>query len=464
MATASDTAGGVPAPSGTPVTSVAALPYPASRQAVWLLVVLTLLNVASTIDRQILALIVDDVKADLLISDFQISLLQGITFALFYTAFGLPFGWAADRWSRHKVIFLGVTLWSIAASACGLARHYWQLLLARMGVGIGEAALSPAAFSLISDSFPKHRLALALSIYSAGAAIGSALALAIGGLLVGILPAHDLALPLLGDMARWQIIYVVTGLPCLLIGWLIFTTVNPARRGKLASAVAAESAPMQRGGAARFMLQRWRFFGPHFLGFGLYSMCGYGILIWTPAYMNRVFGWDMILVGPLTALMMLTGVVGGSVLGAIADRWFARGRSDAHMRLYAIAALIQPVIVLAAISANNPYAFLALYGCYHIMSSFTGVATAAFHLVTPNEYRGQVSATFLLSFNMLGLGVGPSVVAALTTFLFADPRMVGWSIVLTFAVFMPIASLLLRAGCGPMRREVAALETQPGAA
>lgn len=442
---------GSPPPQASPADPAGTIPYPRMGQAVWLLIVLTLLNVASTIDRQILALMVDDVKDALLISDFQISLLQGITFAAFYTLFGLPFGWAADRFSRHKVIFIGVTLWSIAASACGLARHFWQLLIARIGVGIGEAALSPAAFSLISDSFPKARLALALSIYSAGAAIGSALALAIGGVLVGILPKAGMDFLLVGSLARWQIIYLVTGLPCLFVGWLIFTTVNPARRGKIGAAV-------KGSGAAGFMSRRWRFFGPHFLGFGLYSMCGYGIMIWTPAYMNRVFGWDMLIVGPLTALMMLTGVFGGSLLGAIADRWFARGTTDAHMRLYSIAALIQPVIVLVAISVNNPYAFLALYGCYHIMSSFTGVAIAAAHLVTPNEYRGQVSAAFLLSFNMLGLGVGPSVVAALTTFAFGDPKMVGWSIVLTFAIFMPIASLLLRAGCGPMRREVAALE------
>ena len=448
-------ASSVEAPAASPASPTDPVPaghaLPSSRQAIWLLVVLTLLNVASTIDRQILALIIDDVKAALVITDFQISLLQGITFALFYAAFGLPFGWAADRFSRHKVIFIGVTLWSLAASACGLAQHYWQLLLARIGVGIGEAALSPAAFSLISDTFPKARLALALSIYSAGAAIGSALALAIGGVLVGILPQAGFTVPLLGSLERWQIVYVVTGLPCLLLGWLIFTTVNPLRRGNLGAAA-------KSSGAGRFMLQRWRFFGPHFLGFGLYSMCGYGIMIWTPAYMNRVFGWEMIVVGPATALMMMTGVFGGSALGAIADRWFSRGTRDAHLRLYSIAALIQPMIVFFAITANNPYLFLALYGCYHVMSSFTGVATAAFHLVTPNEYRGQVSATFLLMFNILGLGLGPSVVAFLTTYAFEDPAMVGWSIVITFAIFMPIASLLLRAGCGPMRAEVDAME------
>lgn len=424
------------------------VPFPRATQAWWTITVLLLLNIASCLDRQVLALMVDDVKASLLISDFQVSLLQGMTFALFYTVFGLPFGWAADRYPRRWIIFCGVSLWSVAASACGLAQHFWQLLLARIGVGVGEAALSPAAFSIISDTFPKARLALALSIYSTGAVIGSALALAIGGLLVGLLPASGLTVPLLGTWANWQFVYLVTGIPCLLVGWLIFTVVDPVRRGRLAGGPAGGS------DAARFMARNWRFFGPHFLGFGLYSLCGYGIMIWTPAYMHRVFGWNMAVVGSVTALMMLTGVVGGSALGAIVDRWFANGRSDAHLRVYAITALIQPVIVLAAVLSGNPYAFIMLYGCYHLSSSFTGVSTAALQIVTPNEYRGQISAAFLMSFNLLGLGLGPSVVAAITSFLFHDPAMVGWSIVVTFAVLMPIASILFLLGGKPMREAV----------
>jgi MFS family permease len=425
-------------------------PYPRTAQAWWTITVLLLLNIASCLDRQILALMVDDVKADLLVSDFQISLLQGMTFALFYTVFGLPFGWAADRFPRRWLIFAGVTAWSIAASACGLAQNFWQLMLARVGVGVGEASLSPAAFSLLSDTFPKHRLAFALSIYSTGAVIGAALALAIGGLLVGVLPDAGVMTPVLGHLAKWQVVYVVTGLPCILVGWLIFTIVDPVRRGRISqSAVKAT-------GALQFMAARWRFFGPHFVGFGLYSLCGYGIMLWSPAYMHRVFGWDMLVVGPTLAMVMLTGVFGGSALGAIVDRLFARGRTDAHLRVYAVVALVQPFIVAFAILMNNPYVFLVSYGAYHLMSSFTGVSTAALQIVTPNQYRGQISASFLLVFNLLGLGLGATVVAALTSFVFHDPRMVGWSIVLTFAVLGPITAALFASAFRPMRDLVAA--------
>ena len=440
------------APGVTPDRTPISIPYPSSAQAWWTITVLLLLNIASCLDRQILALMVDDVKADLLISDFQVSLLQGMSFALFYTIFGLPFGWAADRFSRRWIIFTGVTIWSFAASACGLAASFGQLLAARIGVGIGEASLSPSAFSLLSDTFRKTRLAFALSIYSTGAVIGSALALAIGGLLVGLLPADGVTVPLLGALANWQVIYIITGLPCLLIGWLIFTVVDPVRRGRINQGVTRATDTLV------FMRRNWRFFGPHFVGFGLMSMCGYGILIWSPAYLHRVFGWDMLVIGPTVALVMLTGVFGGTALGAIVDRWFSRGRSDAHLRTYAIVGLLQMGFVVAAIAVNNPYGFLILYGLYHTISSFTGVSTAALQIVTPNEYRGQVSAAFLLTFNLLGLGCGPSLVAALTSFFYDDPAMVGWSIATAYLVVMPIAVLCFISACKPMREAVARAE------
>jgi MFS family permease len=430
-------------------SSTDAIPYPRPALAYWTMAVLLLLNIGSCLDRQILALMVDAVKADLGISDFQVSLLQGMTFALFYATFGLPLGWAADRFSRSRLIFAGVTVWSIAASACGLAQNFWQLMVARIGVGVGEASLSPAAFSLLSDTFPRHRLAFAISVFSTGAVIGSALALAIGGLLVGLLPAEGITAPLLGHLRNWQVVYIVTGLPCLAIGWLIFTVADPVRRGRVSST----TVPVRE--TLRFVRRKWRFFVPHFGGFGLMSLCGYGVLIWTPSYIHRVFGWEMIVIGPICALVMLTGVFGGTALGVIADRWFAKGRTDAHLRLYMIVAIVQPVLIVAAIAVDNPYGFFILYGCYHVISSFTGVSSAALQIVTPNEYRGQVSAAFLMTFNLLGLGVGPSVVAALTSFVFRDPAMVGWAIAATYAIVMPIAALCFASGLAPMRRAVA---------
>ncbi|NJL12269.1 MAG: MFS transporter [Microscillaceae bacterium] len=151
----------------------------------YVVVVLMIAYISSFIDRQILSLLVEDIQRDMKINDFQISLLMGISFALFYTLLGLPIGRLADRYSRRNIIMAGVFVWSLMTAACGLVRTYFQFFLARVGVGVGEAALSPAAYPLIADYFPPQRLATALSVYSMGIYIGSGLAFLVGGRVAG---------------------------------------------------------------------------------------------------------------------------------------------------------------------------------------------------------------------------------------------------------------------------------------
>ena len=164
-------------------------PYPPSGRAWRMVWVLTLLYALSLLDRQVITLLIDSIRKDLKITDFQVSLLQGLSFALFYAVFGLIFGWAVDRLPRRRVAITGVTIWSLAAASCGLARTFGQLAVARFGVGAGEAALAPSAYSMIADSFPKHRLALAMAVFGARPSIGNALSNGVGGLLVHLLPA-----------------------------------------------------------------------------------------------------------------------------------------------------------------------------------------------------------------------------------------------------------------------------------
>ena len=142
--------------------------YPARGVAWWTVTVLTILSCLSLLDRQIMALLIPDIRRELGLSDFQMGLLQGVVFSLFYVTFGLLFGWIIDRFSRRGVVYAGVTFWSLATAACGMASNFFQLMLARFGVGAGEAALNPAAYSIISDSFPKRRLSFALSVFGAG--------------------------------------------------------------------------------------------------------------------------------------------------------------------------------------------------------------------------------------------------------------------------------------------------------
>jgi MFS family permease len=416
-----------------------------------LVVVLAALYALSLLDRQVMSLLLDSIRRDLAISDFQVSLLQGLSFALFYALFGLAFGRAVDHLPRRRIVAAGVTLWSLAAIGCGLARNFAQLAVARFGVGAGEAALAPAAYSMIADSVPKARLALALAVFGMGATYGNALSNAVGGLAIHLLPAGGLELPGLGHLARWRVVFVICGLPGLALAWAAYLAREPARRGTLGG----KAHPV--GETLRFMRSRWRFFLGHFMGFGLQSMCAYAMISWQAMYLHRMYGWAIPTVaGVLMMGNLITASTGQPLIGHIADRWFRTGRPDAYLRLFVLCGALQVALVFGAMSAHVPWLTIVFFVSWGMISNCTGPAAAAIQLVTPNEFRGQVSAAYILVFNLLGVGFGATVAGAFSTFLFHDDKMIGWSIFLTFAIFMPIAIAFLVSAMKPMRDAVAA--------
>jgi len=405
------------------------------------------LCVVSFLDRQLISLLIAPIRADFGVSDFHMGMLQGLAFAAFFAVCGLPLGWAVDRFSRRAVVFFGVTTWSIAASAGGFASQFWHLLLARFGVGAGEAALSPAAYSLLSALFPPHRLALALSIYGAGAVIGSAGAVALGGMLIQASPAAGITVPGLGHFSAWQFVLLLSGVPGLLLGWLAFTIKEPERPARLATTDAS--------GVHRILLRNRRFYVGHVLGFSFNSLASYGLVLWTPAYLARSFGMEPGEIGlAMAAAHIPTGLVGALSIGYVVDRWFARGQLDAHLRFFACSVLVQAVLVGIAVSMPSAALFLVFAGLAHCFAAFTGVAAAALQIVTPAGYRGRVSSVFLFILYMIGLGCGPAIVGAFTDFLFADDLAVGWSIALTYAIFAPLSALMLGLACRSMREAV----------
>ncbi|MEO5641125.1 MAG: MFS transporter [Sphingomicrobium sp.] len=413
--------------------------YPPVRIAWWAVAVFFLLYMLSFIDRSLLNLLVGPIRASLGISDFQISLLQGLSFALFYTAFGIPLGRLVDRGPRRRIICLGILLWSLATAGCGLAGRYWQLLLGRIGVAVGEATLAPAAYSLLSDLFPPHRLALPMSIMGTGAAVGSAAAAIIGGIVIGAVPASGMVVPLLGHLAGWQLAFIVAGLPGLLLAPVIFTVAEPARR-----AVESFGRPHEPSRAIRHILADRALYGGHFIGFGLYSLINYGITTWLPTFFIREHGWSPTSAAVATGWLALFGVVpGGVMMGFAVDRWFASGRRNAHLLFFAGAAIVQMLFVIAAMAATSAAWCIALLVPQQMLAGFTGVAAAALQITTPERMRGEVSAIYLLVFNLIGLGLGPSVVAGFTDFVFADDMKVGASIALTFIVFAPLCAVLM---------------------
>lgn len=420
-----------------------------------ILPILVLLYALSLLDRQILILMVEPVKRDLGLNDFHISLLHGIGFAILYSVAALPLGWLADRFPRRPIIWLGVTAWGLAAAACGLAQSFWQLIIARSCVGVGEASLSPAAYSMLADLFRPARLALAMSILMIGSCLGNGLAIGLGGTIVSLAEQGGVHyVPLFGELKSWQYVFVITGLPGLFLGMLIFLVKEPKRRNR-------NKAKANLGETFRFIGRNRAFFTSHFVGFGLLSAMGYGLLSWMPAYMMRVHHWTISELSLPLALLVGIGSASGTIVsGTIIDRLFERGRKDAHLRVYAILALGMAIVAAAAFQASSPWLFLALIAPIILTQIIAPAAAAALQIVTPNQMRGQVSALFLLVMNGLGLALGPAIVGALTDFVYHDEMMVGMSIATMFMALGPITAITLWMGLKPMRELVEKAEAR----
>lgn len=432
--------------------------YPRPALAWYGVGVLMVAYTLSFIDRYVIALLIQPIKQDLALTDTQIGLLSGLAFAIFYTTLGIPIGRLADRFDRRRIISIGIFAWSFMTAACGLARSFWQLFAARVGVGVGEAALSPAAFSLIADSFPPRRLGRALSVYSVGVYLGSGLAFVIGGAVIQIvLTTPDLSLPVIGTVSAWQLTFIYVGLPGLLVSFWIFTVPEPGRHN-LRQAGAATGIPVVE--VLKFMVSGWRSYGAHFIGFSLLALVFNAVVIWSPAFLGRVHGLSATAAG--YALGMIIAIFGSA--GIVAGGWFAdalgnRGHRDATMRTGMIAgAGLTPFVIILPFASTANWT-LVLYVPLTFFSSFGfGAAAAALQLITPNEMRGQISAVYLFVINLVGIGLGPFLTGWITDAVFADEMAIGYSIALVAGLSAPAAALCLWAGLGDYRRRRMLLE------
>ncbi|MEZ5042206.1 MAG: MFS transporter [Saprospiraceae bacterium] len=405
--------------------------YPSQRYAWYVVFVLTLAYISSFIDRQILALLVEPIKADFAISDTQMSLLIGMSFALFYTFMGLPFGRLVDSRNRRNIIAIGIAIWSVMTGLGGLARNYWQFFLARVGVGVGEAALSPAAYSIISDYFPKERRATAIGVYSMGIFIGASMAYLLGGWIIGY--TQDVAflkVPVVGTVKPWQLVFILLGMPGLLIALLMFTIKEPLRR----SLEGQVKAVPQKAIPLRVLFAHFRQHSKTYLylnlGIGCWSILTYGSGAWEPTFLIRSFGYSIREAGVVMGLFLLifstTGVFFG---GWVADRLLEKGYQDAKIRviLWCIIISIPMGIIYPAIP-NERLMLVSLAFFLFITKAPIGLAAAAIQEITPNEMRGQASAVYLFFLNLIGLGFGPTLIALLTDFVFQEENMLRYSI------------------------------------
>ncbi|MES2260305.1 MAG: MFS transporter [Pseudomonadota bacterium] len=394
---------------------------------------LTFAYTVAFIDRQVLNLLVDPIKRDLLLSDVQISLLQGLAFMTAYVLFGPLFGRWVDTGNRRNVLALGVALWSCCTVLCGMSSQFWQLFLARAGVGAAEACLAPAGFSLIADYFSRKHLPRAMSIFMLGPSLGAGLALIAGGLVIASAPTLGRWLPILSGLSTWQLTFVMVGAPGMLLALLLLTIREPARTTVSGSAGTDQHYTLRE--TLAFFWANRPFYLRYFLGLSLLAIVIYGFPTWMPAHLMRHFGADPSSVGLRYGTQVLILGAIGIYSGPWIERWFsARACRDAPVRVPMLCAGVVALLCAVFPFADSLGSALVVAGAINLFYCLPwAVAASALQISTPNRMRGVAVSIFYFLISLFGLGIAPSIIAFVTDRVLRDPARVGISLAVVCA-------------------------------
>lgn len=424
----------------------------ASRRLAWFAVaVFCALQLSSNMDRQVISLVVEPLRRDFGLDDIQIGLLQGLAFALFYAVVAIPIGWAADRWRRNRIILVGASVWTLATLFCMVAPDYPWLFAARMMVGLGEAALVPAAFSMLGDYFPRGHVAGAVSIVTGASFFGAGCALAFGGVFVDQLPiAGMVELPWAGPVHGWQLAFGLVSLPGLLLLPIVARLREPPRK---VSAGAVEAPTLRE--VAEFVIAGWRFWLPLLVGMILMATYQYGMTAWVVAFFMRVHGWTTGDIGLLYGLYFMSIGTGASLFGGWwCNRLASAGRRDATLVIPLVAGLAALPLTLAFAMTRDATLSAALLGVLTFFGVISfGPGMSAYQLYAPNRMRAQLTAFHVLLSTLVGGGLGPWLTAYFTERVFRDPQALPQSMALAAATVLLPAILALSLGMRAARRQ-----------
>jgi len=432
-----------------------------ARRYAWYVVILLLATqMVSYIDRFLPGLLIQWIKEDLQLTDFQVGLLMGPAFGLFYVFVGVPIGWLADRYSRRAILSIGITLWCSMTVLAGFAKSFLPLFGTRMGVGLGEAAVNPCAVSLISDYFPRARRARALSVFMAGTFIGAGSAyLFIGPLVqyIGTLP--PLHVPGFGDLAAWQMSFLFVGLPGFILAGLMFTIREPQRQDQVLRGLSTtEQGKASLGDAMRFILQRWRAFGTLFIGSAAVVTMG-SLTFWNVALFGRTWGWEISEVGVTTGILFFIGGPLGTVLGIwLTNRWIAARRKDATLRaLWTGIAIAMPGFALYPLMPTPELAVFMQFFAFTGQAMAAAAGPATLTLIAPGQIKSQATSIYYLFIGVFGQLIGPPPVGLLTDLL-GDPGKLRYAMTIEAVTAGGIALVLVALGMRHYRRCVDEVE------
>jgi MFS family permease len=389
--------------------------------------VLTLGWLIAYLDRQIIVILTEPLRHALALNDTQVSLVQGFAFSLFFVLAGLPIGRLIDRANRRNILFAGILMWSVMTIACGLATSFWGLFAARIGVGVGEACLAPASFSLIADVVRPSRRGAAMGLMVAGTSLGNACSILIGGFLLQRLGVDGgIVLPLLGRVATWQLIFFAVGTPGLVLSLVLLTIREPERRERSAPGHAD-------GGFFRHLKSRKASFATVYCAFAMNMITGYSVSVWAPVLLMRVHHMQPGRVGLLIGVVLLVvgtaGAIGGGWIADRISRWLP---SAGHLGVPLICHPLLAIILIAwAFQPSATFTIIVFTISGPLLGNMINAATyPTLNRIVPNEMRGQTIAVYLLIANLLGLGLAPTAVGAVTDFVLRDPQMIRQSVIM----------------------------------
>jgi MFS family permease len=416
--------------------------YPSPKVAWFACTVLFLGCTLAFMDRAVISLFVIPIQRDLHISDTQISLLVGFAFGAFNALFGLPVARWIDGGRRRTIAAIGIAVWSVAASSCGLAAHFWQLFLGRVGVGAGEASVTPAGVSLLADFFPPSRRGVPMGLFYAGVFVGGACALILGGLLWRSLGDRQVVLPFVGPLHSWQVVLILVGALGLLVAPLTMMIPEPER---LDGGRRAVTGNLPLAAVVQYYKTHARTLVGHNVGFCLQNFALHAAAAWLPTLLVRTVGWSIAKAGATVGMMtLILGPIGTATAGMLVDAVARRGRTDGKL-LVSIGAAGMCALASVMIALNpTPGLIVVALGFFMFFSTFSlPLAPGALQEIMPNAMRGQATAVYVGVTNLVGGGIAATAVAVLTDFVFHDKAKLHVSFGLVGAIVCILAALTL---------------------
>ena len=408
-------------------------------------IILLLAYILSFVDRIIMSLLVIPIQSDLGISDTQMGLLMGLAFAIFYVAIGIPIAKLSDEKSRRIIVSIGIFLWSLMTAACGLAKSFSHLFFARIGVGVGEATLSPAAYSMIADYFSENKLGRAIAVYQSGALFGGGLAFIIGGIVVNFaINADSIALPIIGLLQPWQIAFIIVGLPGVLMALVMLTVKEPKRTGmkeEFGKSVSVRD-------TVKFVVTNWKVYMAVFVGFGMLAIPITTVFTWFPTYLQRVHEVSIAESGRVLGLILFFLSSSGVLFGGwLVDYLKSKNYQDSFFRVGLMAAVLPVPFSLFVSSLANLDTTIALLCPFVFFASMPlAIGPIVLQIISPNQLRAQMAAIYMLFMNLLTAAIATTGIGFITDYLLHNDLAVGQSITIVNLISAPVAFISLAYG------------------